>query len=57
MLVRSLNTLLADGLISKKLTGSKAPFHSAYRLTNKSKELLPLLLKINDWGNHALLKP
>ncbi len=57
MLIRSLNTLLSDGLISKKLTGSKAPFHSEYHLTNKSKALLPLLLELNDWGKHSLPNP
>ncbi|MGY3742284.1 winged helix-turn-helix transcriptional regulator [Leuconostoc inhae] len=57
MLIRSLNALLLENLISKKLTGSKAPFHSEYHLTDKSRELLPLLLELNDWGNHSLLKP
>ncbi|MEE8831345.1 MAG: winged helix-turn-helix transcriptional regulator [Leuconostoc gelidum] len=53
MLVRSLDTLLSERFISKSLSGNKAPFHSEYYLTNKSKELLPLLLKLNEWENHS----
>lgn len=48
MLVRSLNTLLFDGYISKKILGDKAPFHSEYYLTDKAKSLLPLLLRLNS---------
>lgn len=51
MLVRSLNTLLFDGYISKKILGEKAPFHSEYYLTDKAKSLLPLLLRLNTWEN------
>ncbi|WP_248574557.1 helix-turn-helix domain-containing protein [Leuconostoc sp. MTCC 10508] len=53
MLIRSLDTLLVEGFISKSLSGNKAPFHSEYYLTHKAKELLPLLLKLNEFGKHS----
>lgn len=53
-LVRSLNILLKDKYISKKIIGDVPPFQSEYHLTNKAKSLLPLLLSLNDWGKHSI---
>lgn len=53
MLVRSLETLLSAGYISKTISGEKPPFRSKYYLNSKSKELLPLLLQLNDWGGNS----
>lgn len=57
MLVRSLDTLLSENFISKSVSGNKAPFHSKYYLTDTSKELLPLLLKLNTLENDVNIRP
>lgn len=47
MLVRSLDALIAAGYVSKKLTGTKPPLLSEYRVTAKFLQRLPSLLALN----------
>jgi len=47
-LERSLDALQTKGYISKELIGHKPPLQSKYCLTIKSKNILPVLLKLNN---------
>lgn len=49
VLDQQLNELIADGLISKKIVEQK-PLHVEYDLTDIGRSILPVLCKINDWG-------
>ncbi|KRN78686.1 hypothetical protein IV52_GL000963 [Fructilactobacillus lindneri DSM 20690 = JCM 11027] len=55
MLVRSLETLATEKLISKKVFGSQAPVRSEYHLTDKAKGLIPIMKELNEWGKNNLI--
>lgn len=49
MLTRTLDKLMADGLVSKKDFQENPP-HVEYFLTDKGSSLMPLLRELSQWG-------
>lgn len=52
MLTRSLRDMETAGWIERKVKAEK-PLHVEYSLTLKTRELIPLLLTINEWGKKS----
>ena len=52
-LTRSLNHLISYGLVIR-CDLQTMPLHVEYSLTAKGKELFPLLLELNQWGENIL---
>lgn len=53
-LSRQLQQLEEDGLIAKRLYGSKPPLRSEYALTDLGNTFLPALDALTAWGNQVL---
>lgn len=53
MLIRSLDDLIQHKLIARE-DFKTWPLHTQYSLTDKGRDLLILLLQINDWGKENL---
>lgn len=49
VLDQQLNELVADGLLAK-ITVAKKPLHVAYQFTPLGESILPILCRMNDWG-------
>lgn len=50
ILIKQLKELEAEGLIEKKLYGSKPPLKAEYRLSNYGKTVCPILKQMWFWG-------
>lgn len=50
ILSRRLKRLVADGLLEKRVY-SERPRRYEYRLTDKSRDLFPVIVALMDWGN------
>ena len=50
MLSIQLKALETNGLVTRKVTGSKPPLKVEYQLTDFGKTLIPALEAIADWG-------
>lgn len=51
-----LKQLEKDGLISRKVYGTKPPIKVVYSLTNFGKSFIPVLEAITKWGNQVVLE-
>ncbi|SFU74207.1 transcriptional regulator, HxlR family [Pustulibacterium marinum] len=47
-----LKQLAEDGLIKRKVNGSKPPLKVTYSLTALGKTVIPVLNNLTDWGNY-----
>jgi len=56
VLTKQLNEMLEDELITRHAY-SEMPPRVEYGLTDKSRELLPILLSIAKWGMHLVQEP
>ncbi|CAO3415200.1 winged helix-turn-helix transcriptional regulator [Azospirillum doebereinerae] len=54
MLARRLQTLVEAGLLERRLYQQRPPRHE-YRLTDKGRDFLPVLLAMAEWGNRWLM--
>lgn len=50
VLDQQLNELITDGLLHKIIVEQK-PLHVEYELTTLGESILPILCKMNDWGD------
>ena len=53
MLSETVSELTRDGILSKKIF-NEVPLRVEYEFTDFGKTLLPVLSKMNDWGNENL---
>ena len=53
MLSSTINEMEADGIIEKKVY-QEVPLKIEYKLTDFGKSILPVLIKMNEWGNKML---
>ena len=57
ILIKQLKELEKEGLIEKKITGTKPPFKTEYKISNYGKTICPLLKQMWFWGeNHIQQK-
>jgi len=54
ILIKQLKELEKEGLIEKKVTGTKPPYKTEYKLSNYGKTICPIIKQMWFWGeNHA----
>ena len=54
ILIKQLKELEKEGLIEKKITGTKPPFKTEYKISNYGKTICPLLKQMWFWGEKHL---
>lgn len=55
VLSRSLKQLERDGLVSRRVFGSRPPLKTEYALTKFGESFLPVLAALTEWGNRAVV--
>ncbi|MFC6201719.1 winged helix-turn-helix transcriptional regulator [Lactiplantibacillus nangangensis] len=54
MLALQLKQLLDDQIITKTIDKETSPITTSYRLTPLGKSLIPVIMTMDDWGQHYL---
>ena len=56
VLSRQLKQLEQGGLVSREVFGSRPPLRAEYALTDFGRSFLPVLERLTEWGNRAVLE-